>query len=177
MALSIALSVIATTGTGIVLSARIAYGMACYRALPGFLSNVSPRFHTPAAASILVGLLLIALTWVYLLAASVQTAFSQVIEVTGLLFTIFYILTALATIAYYRHRILSGARDFVTLGLLPFGAAAFLGWVFVRSVMTGPPSLVWSLIGIVAIGVVLLLSARFILRSQFFLIPRESEPR
>lgn len=41
MALSIALSVAATTGTGIVLSARIAYGMASYRALPGFLGNVS----------------------------------------------------------------------------------------------------------------------------------------
>ena len=39
MALSIALSVIATTGTGIVLSARIVYGMASYRVLPEFLSN------------------------------------------------------------------------------------------------------------------------------------------
>src|SRR5215510_8831625 len=45
MALAIALSVIATTGTGIVLSSRIAYGMASYRALPGFLSNVSRRYH------------------------------------------------------------------------------------------------------------------------------------
>ena len=43
MALSIALSVIATTGTGIVLSARIVYGMASYRALPEFLANVSRR--------------------------------------------------------------------------------------------------------------------------------------
>ena len=47
MALSIALSVIATTGTGIVLSARIVYGMASYRALPEFLSNVSRRYSTP----------------------------------------------------------------------------------------------------------------------------------
>ena len=54
MALAIALSVIATTGTGIVLSSRIAYGMASYRALPGFLSNVSRRYHTPVAASIIV---------------------------------------------------------------------------------------------------------------------------
>ena len=34
MALAMALSVIATTGTGIVLSARIVYGMASYRTLP-----------------------------------------------------------------------------------------------------------------------------------------------
>src|SRR6185437_2005782 len=41
MALSIALSVIATTGTGIVLGARIVYGMASYRVLPEFLGTVS----------------------------------------------------------------------------------------------------------------------------------------
>ena len=105
MALSIALSVIATTGTGIVLSSRIVYGMASYRTLPGFLSNVSRRYRTPVAASIAVGVLLIALTWVYLLATSVQNAFNDVIAVTGQLFAIFYIMTALATIVYYRRRV------------------------------------------------------------------------
>jgi amino acid transporter len=175
MALSIALSVIATTGTGIVLSARIAYGMASYRALPGFLSNVSTRFRTPVAASITVGVLLIALTWVYFLTSSVQTAFGDVIAVTGLLFAIFYILTALATIVYYRRRVLSSVWDFVFLGLLPLAAAAFLGWIFTKSVQAAPPAQVWSVVGIIALGLILLLSARFILRSQFFQIARESD--
>src|SRR5215472_8885282 len=67
MALSIALSVIATTGTGIVLGARLVYGMASYRALPGFLSNVSRRFATPVYASLLVGILIIVLSAVYFL--------------------------------------------------------------------------------------------------------------
>src|SRR3984885_2735907 len=111
MALAIALSVIATTGTGIVLSARIAYGMGSYRALPGFLSNVSRRFQTPVAASVVVALLLIALTWVYLLVTSVQNAFLNVIDLTGLLFAIFSLLTAVATIVYYRRRVLGGVRD------------------------------------------------------------------
>ena len=90
MALSIALSVVATIGTGILLSSRIIYGMANYRALPGFLGNVSQRFSSPIAASVVVGVLLIALTWAYLLATSVQEAFSDVISVTGLLFATFY---------------------------------------------------------------------------------------
>ncbi len=174
MALSIALSVIATTGTGIVLSARIAYGMASYRALPGFLSNVSRRFSTPVAASILVGILLIALTWVYLLAAtSVQSAFSDVIDVTGLLFAIFYILTALATIVYYRRRVFGGVRDFAVLGVLPLGAAAFLGWMFTKSVLTAESAQVWSLLGIIGAGLVMMLVARFGLKSQFFQMRRE----
>ena len=113
MALSIALSVIATTGTGIVLGARIVYGMASYRVLPEFLGNVSRRFATPVAASVVVGLLIVILSAVYYLATSVQNAFFDVIDVTGLLFSIFYILTALAAIVYYRRRIVSGAVDFV----------------------------------------------------------------
>jgi amino acid transporter len=177
MALSIALSVIATTGTGIVLSARIAYGMASYRALPGFLSYVSRRFATPLPASLIAGVLLIALTWVYLLATSVQNAFNDVIDVTGLLFAIFYVLTALATIVYYRRRVISSFWDLLILGVLPLGAAGFLGWMFVKSLQTAPWSQRWSLIGIIVAGVVLMYSARFILRSPFFQIRRESYTR
>ena len=163
MALSIALSVIATTGTGIVLSARIAYGMASYRALPGFLGNVSRRYKTPAVASVVVGVLLIAVFWVYMLATSVQNAFYDVIDVTGLLFAIFYILTALATIVYYRRRVFGGVWDFIILGVLPLGAAGFLGWMFVKSVQAQrPASRNWSLIGIVALGLVLMFIARVV---------------
>jgi amino acid transporter len=174
MALSIALSVIATTGTGIVLSSRIAYGMASYRALPEFLSTVSRRFATPVAASVIVGVLLIALTWVYLLATSVQNAFSDVIDVTGLLFACFYILTALATIVYYRRRVISSAWDAVSLGILPLGAAGFLAWMFVKSLQSAAWTQRWSLIGIVVVGVLLMFSARYILQSPFFHIKRES---
>ena len=177
MALSIALSVIATTGTGIVLSSRIAYGMASYRALPEFLANVSRRFATPVAASLIVGILLIGLTWVYLLATSVQNAFNNVIDVTGLLFAIFYMLTALATIVYYRRRVISSFWDAVSLGILPLGAAGFLGWMFVKSVQGSADPVRWSLVGIIALGIVLMLSARYILQSPFFAIRRESYTR
>jgi amino acid transporter len=177
MALSIALSVIATTGTGIVLGSRIVYGMASYRALPEFLSNVSRRYATPAAASILVGLLIVALSVIYYLATSVQNAFIDVIDVTGLLFSIFYILTALAMMVYYRRRILSGPGDFLILGALPLGAAGFLGWILTKSLIAAPGVQIWSLLGVIGVGLVLLLSARFILRSTFFQIERESDSR
>jgi amino acid transporter len=173
MAVSIALSVIATTGTGIVLSARIVYGMASYRALPEFLSNVSRRFATPVAASIIVGLLITGISALYFLVTSVQNAFDDVIAVTGLLFSIFYILTALAAIVYYRQRVLASAWDALILGLLPLGAAGFLGWILVKSLLTASAPQVWSLGGIVAAGLALMISARFVLRSPFFQIQRE----
>ncbi len=153
MALALALSVIATTGTGIVLTARLVYGMASYRALPTFLANVSRRFSTPVAASLIVGILIIGLAWVYLLTTSVQGAFNDVVAVTGLLFAVFYVLTALATITYYRRRVLRTAWDALTLGVLPLCAAGFLVWMVEQYLQTvATASQVWSLAGVVALG-------------------------
>jgi amino acid transporter len=177
MALALALSVIATTGTGIVLTARMMYGMAIYRALPRVLSNINRRFSTPVWASVVVGVLIIALTWVYLLATTVQGAFDDVVDETGLLFAVFYVFTALATMTYYRRRLTRSVWDALVLGILPFGAAAFLVWMFVKSVMAESWPLNWSLIGIGGVGILLMLGARFIGRSSFFQIRRESEPR
>jgi amino acid transporter len=175
MALSLALSVIATVGTGIVLTARIIYGMASYRVLPEFLGTVSRRFATPVAASIGVGLLIMALSWVYLLASSVQKAFDDVVAVTGLLFAVFYILTAVATMAYYRRRLITNAKDALLLGILPLGAAAFLCWIVVKSLQAAPASQIWSVIGVIGTGLIMMLVARFALRSSFFQVERESD--
>src|ERR1017187_3490265 len=62
LAFALALSVIAATGVGIVLSARIMYGIASYRALPSSLANVSPRFHTPLVATVVASTVLLATT-------------------------------------------------------------------------------------------------------------------
>lgn len=175
MALAIALSAIATTGTGIVVGARITYGMASYRTLPEFLSKVSRRFTTPAAASVAFGLVVIALAWVYLLATSVQNAFDYVVNLTGLLFAIFYILTALASLMYFRRRIVSNAWDLVVLGILPLGSAGFLGWMVEKSLVAAPVPQRWSLAGIVGAGLILMLVARLVLKSPFFQVQRESD--
>jgi amino acid transporter len=175
MALSLALSVIAATLTNIVLTSRIIYGMASYRALPGFLATVSRRFATPVSASIIVGILLIALTWIYLLANSVTDAFTAVVDVSGLLFGSFYILTAFATVIYYRRRVYTNVWDAVILGILPLAAAGFLVWIIYKSVQSAPASQIWSLIGVVVIGIILMFGSRFVLRSPFFQIARESD--
>jgi amino acid transporter len=176
MALALALSVIATTGTGIVLTARMMYGMASYRALPGFLSNVSPRFSTPVAASVVVGIMIVGLTWVYYLATTVQGAFTDVVTISGLLFAVFYVFTALATMVYYRRRLTRSFWDAIVLGVLPLGAAGFLVWMFVKSVAVESWPLNWSLVGVAGAGILLMLGARFISRSPFFHIQRESDP-
>ncbi len=177
MALAIALSVTGATGTGIVLTSRIVYGMASHRTLPPSLGSVSPRFRTPVVASVVVGFLIIASIWVYSLAASTQNIFTDVVGLAGLLAAAFYILTALATIAYYRRRVLSNAWDGVMCGILPLAASVFLGWIIVKSIQAEPASQRWSIVGILAAGVIMMAYARFGLRSSFFQIPRESAAR
>ncbi len=176
MALALALSVIATTGAGIVVGARIIYGMASYRVLPEFLANVPRRFATPAIASIVFGLVVVALAWVYLLATSVQNAFTDVVDLTGLLFGIFYILTALALLAYYWRRILSGVWDALILGLLPLASAGFLVWMVVEGTMGVPLAARWTLLGIFGAGLVLMVASRVLLKSDFYQIRRETDP-
>jgi amino acid transporter len=177
MAFALALSVIASTGTGIVITARIAYGMASHRVLPPILGNVSRRYATPVIGTIIIAVILIAATWAYLLSSSIATVFSAVVSVTGLLFAGFYTFTALAAVAYYRRRVFSNVWDGLMAGFLPLAAAVFLAWVVVKSLQTASASERWSLVGIIGAGVLLMLTARFVLRSPFFRIPLESAPR
>ena len=77
---------------------------------------------------------------------------------------------------YYRNRVFGGARDGVILGLLPVAAAAFLARIVVKSPLAAPAAQLWSLVGIIGVGLVLMLIARFVLASSFFGLRRESEP-
>ena len=177
MALALALGVIATTLTGIVILARILYGMASHRVLPAVLGNVNRRYSTPAVASIFVGLVFVAIVWVYLLSSSVANVFTQLIDLTGLLYAAFYVLTALAVIAYYRRRIISNIWDALLAGILPLAAAGFLVWIMFKSLQTAPSSQVWTIVGVLIAGVILMFVARFVWRSSFFQTPRESASR
>lgn len=177
MALAIALSVTAATGTGIVLTSRIVYGMASHRTLPPVLGSVSPRYRTPVVASMVVGFLIIAAIWVYTLATSAQTIFTYVVSLAGILAGAFYILTAVATVAYYRRRVFSRPWDALVAGILPLASAVFLVWIIVKSIQEEPAGQRWSLVGILVVGVIMMAYARFGLRSSFFQIPLESAPR
>ena len=98
------------------------------------------RYATPAVASIVVGVILIAVTWVYLLSSSVANVFTQLIDVTGILYAGFYILTAFSAIVYYRRRVFSNAWDALLVGILPLAAAGFLVWIVVKSLQSAPRS-------------------------------------
>ncbi len=63
----------------------------------------------------------------------------------------------------------------VVLGIFPLGAVGFLAWVLARTLSTAPPAQLWSLIGVIGAGVMVMVAVRIILRPGFFSLPREAD--
>lgn len=80
----------------------------------------------------------------------------------------------LTMISYHRRRIFAAARDFLVADVLPASAAVFLGWPVFRSLQLAPAGQKWTILPIFISGLVLMLVARFGLKSAFFQLPRES---
>jgi amino acid transporter len=177
MALAIALSTIATVGTGILIAARLTYAMAGRRVLPEFLGSVSPRFSTPANSTVVCGVLLLLVACLYLLVTSLQNAFSNAVDVTAELAILIYGLTTLATIVFYRRRVFAGVGNALTLGILPLGAIAFLGWVFYNQVTGTTLTQKWTLVGIIVAGALAMVASRLFMRSPFYHVQLESDPK
>ena len=72
-------------------------------------------------------MILIVVTWIYLLSSSIANAFTALIDVSGVVYASFYLLTALSAIVYYRRRIFSNAWDAVLIGILPLAATRVPG--------------------------------------------------
>ena len=177
MALAIALSVVGATGTGIVIVSRLVYGMSSRDVLPRSLSNVSPRFRTPILASLIAGIAIIAVITVDLLFAGLSNIFSDVVGVSGLLFTVFYVMTGLAMMVYYRSRITASVLDFLTLGLLPIASIALLCWVFEKTITQVPIGEVYTIYGVLGSGIVVMVLMRLLRNPAFFHLEREKYTR
>jgi len=134
--------------------------MSSTGALPASLGNLNTRFHTPVLATVIPGAVFLVVTWVYLLVGSVAAAFSALVAGTGILFTAYYILTAMAMITYYRRRVFSSPVGAFADGLLPLAAAAFLGWIIWKAMAANAANVNWTIAGIVGTGLVLMIAIR-----------------
>jgi hypothetical protein len=56
----------------------------------------------------------------------------------------------------------------------PVAAVVFLAWIAIKSILAAPAAQNYSLLGFVVIGAILIFVARFVLRSPFFQIKRET---
>lgn len=173
MDIAVILSVIGTTQACVVSSARISYSMGSDRLLPKVFGTTHPRFRTPFIGALIWGLLMVVVSDLYVLSSSLGSAFSNVVDAVGLLFTIFYVFTGIATTWYYRRLARRSLRDLIMVGVFPLGGAAALIWIFVKSIVTYSGAPLWSFIGIWVAGVLVMLWGALRTRSPFYRLRAE----
>jgi hypothetical protein len=98
-----------------------------------------------------------------------------VIDVSGLLFGSFDIPTPIATVVYYGRRVLTSVWDALILGILPVLAAGSSAGSSRSRCRAHPRRRSGRWWESPCSSVVLMFAARFILRSPFFHIQRESD--
>jgi amino acid transporter len=172
MAFAISLSVIGTTQAFLIGSARIAYAMGSDHVIPKVFGKIKQPFQTPAFGTLVFGVLTIVMTWLYVFSSSVSGAFDTVVTSVGVLFALFYAFTGFATSWYYRKLASRSLGDLVTVGILPSLGALVLLWIAVKSLADFSGSALWSMVGIGAAGIAMMLVSAFVWRAPFFRIPR-----
>jgi predicted acyltransferase len=74
---------------------------------------------------------------------------------------------------YYRTRIFAGVVDFLTIGLLPAASIVLLGWVFAKTITQVPVGEVYTVLGVLGTGIVVMILERALRNPEFFRLPRE----
>ncbi|MCW2781814.1 MAG: hypothetical protein JWR35_2263 [Marmoricola sp.] len=116
--------------------ARTAFGMARERILPTVFGRVSPRYRTPSAAFVIIGLAAVVIAVLYAASSGVVTILGDVTATTGLMYTIVYVSVALTSIWRFRSSLLSSAREFVAGAVVPLAGSAVLMYAFVKTLTT-----------------------------------------
>jgi len=168
MALAIVLSILGTTQAFLVGAARISFAMARDKLLPQVLGEISPRYRTPAKATVIFGITMIVATWAYVFLSSVAGAFDTVVSVVGIMFALFYAVTGFTTTWAFRAKVTSGLSNLISLGLVPMAGAVTLLAIALASIRQLEPPALFSLIGIIALSCVTMVIARFGPGAAFF---------
>jgi amino acid transporter len=174
ISIAVVLSVLATTQVAIIGTSRLIYSMSRDRVLPARLGSVSPRFHTPAFTTALLGGIMMVFGIIDIYVSSVATAIGDLVTVSGLLYSLFYAITGLAAAWFYRRFIFKSVKDMLILGVMPLAGAGLLLWVAYKAITVLSTSEARILGGIAVLGVVMLFVAVKVYKSPIFEIKAEA---
>jgi amino acid transporter len=122
-------SAAASTQTTILPTARTTLSMAVWKAVPGVIGKIHPRYLTPTVSTWAFGLLSIVVSVPLLLISS--TVLELAVVALGIPVTFYYGTTGFACAWYYRDEIFKSVKKFVLVGLLPFlGGLMFYGILY-----------------------------------------------
>jgi amino acid transporter len=162
MAVAVLSSVLATLLASLTVSSRIAMSMARDQGLPRVFARISATYRTPVAGTLIIGLVALAMVWPYVFMSSVSGALDKLINTSSVAFVIYYAATGLTVVWLYRGRVFSSTKNMLLSGVLPLVSAGFLVWVAYRTMRAAPAAQNWTLCGITALGLLLMLFARHV---------------
>jgi amino acid transporter len=167
---------LASLQAAIVSAGRISFAMGRDRTFPRWFGVVSEKYRTPWNATILFGVLNLVFLWVTTLFSSIGTALDNIVSTLGLMAAIFYLLTASASVWYYRRVIMSSAANFFLGGFLPALGAAFMLFVIVYTFSQGSLTGVEIAFGfgLAAVGLVLSFVSQRVGKSSSYSDPTTS---
>jgi amino acid transporter len=158
-------SAAASCQTTILPATRTMLSMGAHGAAPGKLARINTKHLTPDYSTWLFGIVSIA--W-YLLLVIVSNntstdAYSASIAAVGMAIAVYYGLTGISCIWYYRRYLFKSVKNFFLMGVLPGFGGVVLLYVFVKTIWdafdenyTDPPSTIFGVGTVLVIGTVLL---------------------
>jgi amino acid transporter len=168
----------ASTQTTILPTARTTLSMAHWKAVTNLLARVHKRFLTPTVSTLGFGALSIVVTVVLLLLSS--SVLEDSLTAIGFPICFYYGFTGVACGFYYRHDLMSSARNFLLLGLGPLIGGLMLFGIGVKAAfyyghaenVSSKPILgitlpLWMGIGGMVLGFVIMLASRPFFRDYF----------
>jgi amino acid transporter len=129
--LAICLSAVAALLTCVIGSSRATLSMGSHGALPKPFTRIHPTYRTPSFGTIFFGVAAAVLLTVLTLSSA--HFLGDAILSIGLLIALYYGITGLACVWYFRHRMNGSVRDIMLKGVLPAIGGLIMLAAFVRS--------------------------------------------
>jgi amino acid transporter len=148
--------------------ARTAFGMARERILPQVFGRISPRYRTPSAAFVIIGITVVAVSALYAASSGVGTILANVTSTAGFLYTIIYVAVALTSIWRFRGHAMASVRGFLTGAVIPLIGSAVLMYAFVKSLAASAAGVIWPTAVVLALVLALGFALQRRSRAPFF---------
>jgi len=166
--LAVVLSTVGTIETQITQCARLLYSMGRDSVMHARFAEVHPRFQTPWLAGVIIWGLSVALLVVSTASQSVGDVMSSLISAIGVMVSLYYGLTGLACVWYYRRTLRRDPRTLFMRGLWPGLSALFLLYLGGRQLPDLGGGVAALTVGSLAIGVLPMLYFRAQYKALFY---------
>jgi amino acid transporter len=173
VAIAVIASFATTIQSQIVDGSRIFFGLGRDRTIPSVFRRVHPRFRTPVAGLVVMGLIPVLALALYLASTSLQTAIVYIDSTGGLLFAGYYVVISVYSVWYYRSVVFKSVREFLLGLLLPLVGAGTLVYVIVKAIPTTAHPVLIIAVVLFLVGIPLAFLSKALTKSPFFSTRRE----